>query len=564
MNLGNNIKHAMGNIYNALFCLILVAASAGFGQAQENPASPGNTNPVWIPYNHNSNSIDPGEYYIIFREVGSACVSDTAILEIKLREQPAAPVVGIITQPTCTQPSGSVVLSGLPEGNWTILPVHISGSGQTTTITGLVAGQSYAFTVTAGNGCTSLPSDTININPQPFSPAAPFALAQTLCVGSLVEDLVAQVPQGAGLRWYASLASTTPLLATQQLNTGTYYAVSVSPEGCESERISVAVSLNPLVTPEVAIFIWEPTICEGGDVVFFAIPTHGGTNPTYRWFVGNEEQSGFSGNEFTVYNQASNFSVKVLMTSNAACISGTNPVIAMQGIQVNSLPSLSVMHSECSPDMLTYTLHFESDGEVAASHGLVDTGSKTVRNIPVGQALTLTSSNTYGCQTTLEFESPVCTCPVIAAPESNGKQTICMGEPLPILSVVVGEGLTANWYSASNVLLASETLSYTPTMAGTYYTRAFHVLTACESDDSTVLALVVNELPGAPTALDQAFCYEVKCRRARSTNPRRRQPVMVSSGRGRRHPKHKRTPYHRHILCRLAKHQWLRKRKDTS
>ncbi|MDA6072869.1 hypothetical protein NJT12_24965, partial [Flavobacterium sp. AC] len=39
---------------------------------------------------------------------------------------PSAPTVGIITHPTCTVATGSVVLNGLPSGNWTINPGNIT------------------------------------------------------------------------------------------------------------------------------------------------------------------------------------------------------------------------------------------------------------------------------------------------------------------------------------------------------------------------------------------------------------------------------------------------------
>ncbi|MEI9947316.1 MAG: hypothetical protein WDN26_24280 [Chitinophagaceae bacterium] len=37
----------------------------------------------------------------------------------------AKPTAGTITQPTCTTPTGSVVLNNLPAGNWTIQPAII-------------------------------------------------------------------------------------------------------------------------------------------------------------------------------------------------------------------------------------------------------------------------------------------------------------------------------------------------------------------------------------------------------------------------------------------------------
>ena len=79
---------------------------------------------------------------------------------------PTAPVVGAITQPTCTVATGSVVLSGLPAGNWTINPGGINGNTATTTINNLAPG-TYNYTVTNAAGCTSPASANIVINAQP-------------------------------------------------------------------------------------------------------------------------------------------------------------------------------------------------------------------------------------------------------------------------------------------------------------------------------------------------------------------------------------------------------------
>ena len=88
------------------------------------------------------------------------------------RVTPTAPVVGAITQPTCTVATGSVVLSGLPAGNWTINRGAITGTGATTTITGLATG-TYSLTVTNAAGCMSPASANIAINAQPLTPSAP-------------------------------------------------------------------------------------------------------------------------------------------------------------------------------------------------------------------------------------------------------------------------------------------------------------------------------------------------------------------------------------------------------
>jgi hypothetical protein len=73
------------------------------------------------------------------------------------------PIVGSITQPDCVTATGSVVLSGLPAGNWTINPVGINGNTSSTTISGLAVG-THNFTVSNGS-CPSSATANVVINP---------------------------------------------------------------------------------------------------------------------------------------------------------------------------------------------------------------------------------------------------------------------------------------------------------------------------------------------------------------------------------------------------------------
>jgi len=74
---------------------------------------------------------------------------------------PDAPTVYTITQPTSAVETGSVVLKGLPEtGTWTVNPGGITGTGTSTTISGLAPG-TYSYTVTNAEGCTSAASQEL-------------------------------------------------------------------------------------------------------------------------------------------------------------------------------------------------------------------------------------------------------------------------------------------------------------------------------------------------------------------------------------------------------------------
>ncbi|BFM42766.1 hypothetical protein CFS9_14070 [Flavobacterium sp. CFS9] len=122
-------------------------------------------NPVGIDSRlMNTNTVGTTPYYV-------ACSGDPAcrtMVNFVINEIPAAPVTGTVTQPTCTVPSGSIALSGLPSGGTlTRSPgaVVVPYSGTTATDTNL-AGGNYTYTV-ANATCTSTATTGITINMPP-------------------------------------------------------------------------------------------------------------------------------------------------------------------------------------------------------------------------------------------------------------------------------------------------------------------------------------------------------------------------------------------------------------
>lgn len=91
-------------------------------------------------------------------------------------DAPSAPIVGTITQPTCAIPTGSVILSGLPPGTWTLTRTPggttYQGSTSNYTVTELPPNASYTFTVTNSLGCVSSSSSSVVINKNPTAPSA--------------------------------------------------------------------------------------------------------------------------------------------------------------------------------------------------------------------------------------------------------------------------------------------------------------------------------------------------------------------------------------------------------
>ncbi len=89
---------------------------------------------------------------------GSPATSNSITMTVN--SKPAAPIIDIITAPTCALPTGSFHFNNLPaSGSWTLTQSGTAagsstGTGTATTISGLAAG-SYNYTVTNNNGCIS-------------------------------------------------------------------------------------------------------------------------------------------------------------------------------------------------------------------------------------------------------------------------------------------------------------------------------------------------------------------------------------------------------------------------
>jgi hypothetical protein len=157
---------------------------------------------------------------------------------------PAAPLVGIITHPTCSTATGSFMLSGLPQtGVWilTMNPggITTSGTGISKTITGLAPG-TYSFTVTNVAGCVSESSVNVIINEFP-SPTAPIIgnittnSAELSGLPSSGTWTITRIPGDNTYKGTGSTYNVTPL------NPGSYTFTVTNSSGCTSLPSSPAV-----------------------------------------------------------------------------------------------------------------------------------------------------------------------------------------------------------------------------------------------------------------------------------------------------------------------------------
>lgn len=95
-----------------------------------------------------------------------------------------------------------------------------------------------------------------------------------------------------------------------------------------------------------------------------------------------------------------------------------------------------------------------------------------------------------------------------AAPNSNGNVEICGNDPFPPLSVFTNAPMGVNWYDAptGGNLLISNSTTYSPTAAGTYYAESYNYSTNCVSATRIPVTLTIVPLPTATISSTNSIC----------------------------------------------------------
>jgi len=360
--------------------------------------------------------IPSGTYtFTVTNSSGCTSLSSGSVTINSQPPTPSAPAVGTITQPTCSVPSGSVPLSGLPSsGTWTVTmspgSVTVSGSGSTTTITGVPAG-SYTFTVTNSAGCTSAPSSAAILNSQPLTPSVPVAGAVvqpscTIATGSVTLSglpssgtwTLTRSPGGVTTTGSGTTAVITGLTA------GTYTYTVTNSSGCTSTSTSGITIYPQPATPSAPVTgtITQPTcMMATGSVSITGLPASG--TWTVTRMPGAVTTTG-TGTASTISGiAAGNYTFTV--TNESGCISA-----ASTGVTINEQPVTpeapvagNIIQPSCTVSTGTITLNgLPSSGTwtlTRAPGNISTTGTGISTSIAGLQAgtYTYTITNTSGC-----------------------------------------------------------------------------------------------------------------------------------------------------------------------
>ena len=165
----------------------------------------------------------------------------------------------------------------------------------------------------------------------------------------------------------------------------------------------------------------------------------------------------------------------------------------------------------CSADLMSYEVTVQSNGyEITSTAGIVnDLGGGTILidQIPVGQDISITATDVpNSCMVDFPVTAPDCNCGIVNPPTSDGDQSICENENVPLLSVTVEAGQIANWYDAASggALLQAASNTYLPAVSAPgiyqYYVESENTIDGCISSTRTLVQLEIFALPEANNA----------------------------------------------------------------
>ncbi len=224
-----------------------------------------------------------------------------------------------------------------------------------------------------------------------------------------------------------------------------------------------------------------------------------------------------AGSSYNWNNFGTGNNVNVGIGDYSVTVTDANGCISIAATTVSEAipPSLNAPNApECSSDLTTYSIRIntDSDNVITASLGTVGGGGGffNVRDIPADVPVTLTATDpATGCTTSRTFESPDCSCPPLAAPQSAGDIEICTGDAIRAVAVS-GAGINSEsevrWYNdATSSTVIGTGLDFTPTQAGSYFAEIFNTTTNCNSG-RTEVRLIINDLPNANIAGAAQVC----------------------------------------------------------
>ncbi|WP_164490030.1 choice-of-anchor D domain-containing protein [Runella sp. SP2] len=496
-----------------------------------------------------------GNSYVLRWTISNGqCTASTDDVDVTFTQNLAPPTIGTITQPTCTLPTGSVVLNGLPSsGTWTLTrnpgAVTSTGTGATTTVSGLSSG-TYTFTVTNAAGCTSGVSGDVDIIAPPSNVSITTAASSPICAGATSFTIpytattgnpTSYSITGTGITSVANgLLTSTPIvvnLSGPATGSSITYTLTVSNAGgCVSPNVTGSVAV--VGPPTISLTTLQQTLNEGNSQVLCdtdANPVNGlqfgvssscvSGSPVWRVQVGSGAWSDWSAtapvsqpsnNQPHRYqaacdaNCASTYSGVIELTINNRASVPQNVSLLVDGVTV----AVGETKEVCS--LVTTTLTFNANcaaGEVILYS--VDGGEYSA-GVPVGLVdnqfhnYRVRCRKSDGTPSCVESESGVMRLKLVTiptAPTVSLSSTASCDATASFSGQSTCGSLRTIWYNATTNVALPSLPATVPSQTTSYYARC-QTENGCVSEKSNVVTFTLTPTQVAPviTASQEIVC----------------------------------------------------------
>ena len=219
--------------------------------------------------------VAPGPYNVRVQAAGGCISTPTALTVNPVPAPPAAPTATVTVQPTCTTPTGTIVITA-PTGAGLTYSIDGINYQAGTTFTAVAPGP-YNVTVQAAGGCISTPT-ALTVNPVPAPPAAPTATVtvQPTCA-TPTGTIVVTAPTGAGLTYSIDGINYQAGTTFTGVAPGPYNVTVQAAGGCISAP--TALTVNPVPAPPAAptaSVTVQPTCATPTGTIVITAPTGAG------------------------------------------------------------------------------------------------------------------------------------------------------------------------------------------------------------------------------------------------------------------------------------------------
>jgi uncharacterized protein YjdB len=388
------------------------------------------------------------------------------------------PLPAAISGPTAVCLGSIITLTdGTPGGNWSSsTPAVATVGGTTGYVTGVTVGTSIISYTLPTTGCQVTRIMTVNPLPDPITGATSVCVGFTTTLAST----------SAGGNWTSSNGAIATVGATSGIVTGNGPGtanISYTLGGCYVTRAeTVNTTPSAVITP-----LGDTMLCPGD---FVALTASSGSGFTYQWYSG---AAPIPGAVSSTYITGTSGSYHVSISNVAGCNAVSSPMTVSVNAVVATITSVAGSFVTCTGSSIILDANTGVDLTYQWQLGGVPIPGVTTSSYTVtaGGDYTVIITNATGCSgsaTATVTTNPVPAGTVIL----SGPLTFCQGSNV---IMTAGSGYTYQWFNAAGPIAGATGMSFTATVAGSYYVTETNSFGCSATSPTSVV--VVNPLPSA-------------------------------------------------------------------